>query len=297
MAHVSSGGRDRRSRDPTEDDEQPQPEPAPAEAEIDPRAIAEVLRGARPAGRGSAAVVARALGRLQSGHGNAAIGRALAAREPGQALASGPSPQRSAIAGADVPAADVGEVPAAREQDGVDKSAVIADLAGIGARVAERVAPGARTGVLHAVVDFETDFLVLELTQSPGTADFEITSSRQAGRAEISDQTLDGYASRSDTPPGSGQVATAAADMLAHPRATATIEGFTDDVGKAAVNDPLSLRRAEQVRAAIIAAAPGLTAESFHVVGRGANDFVAPNLTDADRRRNRRVRVHVEEPA
>jgi flagellar motor protein MotB len=299
MAHVSSDGRDRRSRNPTEDDEQPRTQPAPvatpAESEIDPRAMADVLRGARPAGRGSAAVVARAIERLQGGHGNAAIGRALAAGESAQALAGGSPPQRAA--GAEEPTADAGQVPAAPEQDGVDQSAVIADLPGIGARVAERVAAGARADVLYAVVDFETDFLVLELTRAAGKADFEVTSSHQAGRAEVSDQTLDGYVSGSDVPPGSGQIATAAAELLAHPRAIATIEGFTDDVGKAAVNDPLSLRRAEQAREAIIAAAPGLTAENFHVAGRGASDFVAPNLTDADRRRNRRVRVRVEEPA
>jgi len=68
---------------------------------MDPRAVAEALRGGRPAGRGAATVLARALGRLQSGYGNAAIGRVLAARVPARASssrASGPLLQRSLIA-------------------------------------------------------------------------------------------------------------------------------------------------------------------------------------------------------
>jgi flagellar motor protein MotB len=201
------------------------------------------------------------------------------------------------VAHAAAPAAGVDQFAAAHEQGNIAQGAVASDLAGTGGRVAERVAAGAVAGTLTAVADFETDFLVLDVTQTPGTTDTRITGSRQAGRVNVTDVTLDGFVTGSDVPPGGGQVATAAADLLAHPQATATIEGFTDDVGDAAVNDPLSRRRAEQVRAAIIAAGPGLIADNFHVAGRGATGFVAPNLTEADRRRNRRVRIRVEEPA
>ena len=203
------------------------------------------------------------------------------------------------VAHAAVPVAGTDQFPAAHQQANLAQSAVIADLAGTGPRIAERVSPGAAAGVLTAVVDFETDFLVLEITQTAGTADFQITSSRQAGRVNVSDQTIEAYATGSDaTPgPGVGMIAGAAADLIAHPQSTVIIEGFTDNVGTAATNDALSLRRAEQVRAQIIASAPGLTDENVHVAGRGANNFVAPNVTDADRARNRRVRIRVEEPA
>lgn len=404
-----------------EHDEDESREHEPAAVDIhDSRAVAEALHGASLAGRGSDTVLGRALARLQSEHGNAAIGRALTSRAPAkpgraanlalsrQLIASGtdadfesfrtlaepasgfllgrdaatnvvtavgsradpatspafaglltaimedpaqnaevnfgtgqpgvvigafPTPadltgglvqrvdmddilaieagapghgvaflahelQENYVAHAAVPVAGVNQFPAAHEQANVAQSAVIADLAGTGPRVAERVAvvPVSPT-TLIAVVDFETDFLVLEIRQAPGTADFEITDSRQAGRVNVSDQTLDGFATGSDAPPGGGQVATAAADLVAHPQATAIVEGFTDDVGAAAVNDPLSQRRAERTRAAIIAAAPGLTQDNIHVAGRGATSFVAPNVTEADRRRNRRVRIRVEEPS
>jgi len=201
------------------------------------------------------------------------------------------------VAHAAVPAAGVDQFGPAHEQANLAQSAVIADLAGIGPRIAERVSPGAAAGVLVAAVDFETDFLVLEITQTAGTADFQITSSRQAGRVGVSDQTIEGYVTGSDAPPAPAAIAGAAADMLAHPQATVIVEGFTDNVGSAATNDALSLRRAEQVRAQIIAAAPGLVNDNFHVAGRGANNFITPNTTEAERARNRRVRIRVEEPA
>lgn len=203
------------------------------------------------------------------------------------------------VAHAAVPAAGVNQFPAAHEQANLAQSAVIADLAGTGPRIAERVTAGATAGVLNAIVDFETDFLVLEITQTAGTADFQITNSRQAARVNVSDQAIEGYVTGSDATPAAGaaMVAAAAADLLAHPTATAIVEGFTDNVGSAAVNDRLSRQRAEQIRAQIIAAAPGLVNDNIHVAGRGANDFIAPNATEADRARNRRVRIRVEEPA
>ena len=202
------------------------------------------------------------------------------------------------VAHAAVPAAGVNQFPAAHEQGNIAQSAVISDLAGTGPRIAERVSPGG-AGVLNATVDFETDFLVLEITQSPGTADFQITNSRQAGRVNVSDQVIDSYVTGSDAPPaaGAGTIAAAAADLIAHPQATAIIEGFCDNVGTAAVNNTLSRTRADQVRSQIIAAAPGLLNDNFHTVGRGSTGFVASNLTDADRARNRRVRIRVEEPS
>ncbi len=203
------------------------------------------------------------------------------------------------VAHAAVPAAGVNQFPAAHEQATLAQSAVVADLAGTGPRIAERVSAGATAGVLNATVDFETDFLVLEITQAAGTSDFQITNSRQAGRVNVSDQTIEGYVTGSDGTPaaGVGMVAAAAADLIAHPTATAIVEGFTDNVGSAATNDSLSRRRAEQIRAQIIASAPGLTGDNVHVAGRGANSFIAPNATEADRARNRRVRIRVEEPA
>lgn len=288
--------RHRRAEQDLADDERERDDPAPAE--IDPRAVDEVLRGPQPAGRGAPAVLARSLGRLQADHGNAAVGRVLVARTPAAATPDG---ETGGPDGAGRPDA-AGQAPA--EQDGaapeddraeIPEEAIAAAFAAAADRVAERISGDATA--FTAVADRERDFLVLEVAPGPGATGAKVAGQRQAARVCVSDGTLDGYAARSATPPGAGQIATAASDLLAHPLATATIEGFTDDAGKPAENDALSLRRAEEVRAAIIAAAPGVPEASVHVAGRGASEFVGPNLVEVDRRRNRRVRIRIEEPA
>ena len=241
------------------------------------------LGHALPSGRG-AVVVARALRRL-NGQRNAAVARAAAARERDEAAPEGaaaePEADKQAPANLD----------AARE-------AVAAHLAAIGEHGAERVVAGVGPDSYIAVADLERHFLVLEISRTPGSTETTVTRSRQAARVGIVDHMLDGFASNSDALPGGGEIATAADELVAHPQATATIEGFTDDVGKPAANESLSTRRAERAREAIIAAAPDeLTEANFHIAGRGATEFVAPNDIEPDRRRNRRVRIRVEEPA
>ncbi len=286
---MSLPGRQRRGpRDLAEDDEQ-RDDPTPVE--IDPRSVGEVLRAPQPAGRGTPAVLARSVARLQSEHGNAAVGRVLVAREAGDDAAP---PGQRADTGAD-PQAGAPE-PDSTEPEAIPEEAIAAAFAAAAARVAERIVPG-RGGAFTAVADREDDYLVLEVAGQAGTTGATVQSQRQAARVGISDGTLDGYSAGSATPPGGSQIATAASDLVAHPLATATIEGFTDDVGKPAANDPLSLRRAEEARAAIMAAAPDVPEACFHIAGRGASEFVRPNLVELDRRRNRRVRIRVEEPA
>lgn len=294
---MSAGDRDRvrqgRADEERQERERRVQEPATdgGEAGIDPRALPAALRGARsPAGGRVPTLVARSLARLGAS-GNAALGRVLVARAATTAEAAA---DRSASSDEQ----DELDPSATDEQDELDPSAVAPVLAAeAGDRLAERIAAGATPSTAIAVADLETEYLVLEVAAAPGTTEPRVTSSRRAARVSLCDETLDGYARGSDAAPGGGQITTAAADLLAHPHATATIEGFTDEVGEPAANDSLSLRRAERARAAIIAAVPGLAEASVHVAGRGASGFVRPNLLEADRRSNRRVRIRVDEPA
>lgn len=69
------------------------------------------------------------------------------------------------------------------------------------------------------------------------------------------------------------------------------IEGHTDDVGSAAYNQGLSLRRARAVARALAAA--GLQDAKIEVVGLGKSMPVADNRTAESRLQNRRVAVIV----
>lgn len=80
-------------------------------------------------------------------------------------------------------------------------------------------------------------------------------------------------------------IAEAAADCTGALR----IEGYTDNVGKDANNAALSLRRAEAVRAALIAR--GVTPARLVAKGYGAASPLASNNTADGRARNRRIEI------
>lgn len=73
---------------------------------------------------------------------------------------------------------------------------------------------------------------------------------------------------------------------------TVTIEGHTDDVGDAASNQSLSDARARAV-ATYLAGQLGVSADRIVTVGHGETRPVAPNDTESNRARNRRVDVLV----
>lgn len=70
-----------------------------------------------------------------------------------------------------------------------------------------------------------------------------------------------------------------------------TIEGHTDNTGSDRINNPLSLRRAEAVKAYL--AKNGIAAERLYTEGFGATQPVADNGTAAGRAQNRRVEIKV----
>ena len=65
------------------------------------------------------------------------------------------------------------------------------------------------------------------------------------------------------------------------------VVGHTDNTGSDAINEPLSLRRAESVRSYL--EDRGIAGDRIAVAGRGSREPVASNTTAEDRARNRRV--------
>lgn len=70
------------------------------------------------------------------------------------------------------------------------------------------------------------------------------------------------------------------------------IEGYTDDSGDAAFNQQLSEKRAEAVKAELVA--HGAKAEKITTVGYGESNPIADNSTREGRAKNRRVEIKVD---
>ena len=83
--------------------------------------------------------------------------------------------------------------------------------------------------------------------------------------------------------------------LNANPVTTVAIVGHTDSTGSDAVNNPLSLDRANSARDYLIAR--GVAVARFSTEGRGSREPVADNSTAEGRAKNRRVEIYVAEPA
>lgn len=70
------------------------------------------------------------------------------------------------------------------------------------------------------------------------------------------------------------------------------VEGHTDSVGSAEMNQQLSMRRAEAVKGALVT--QGVDASRVSVVGHGASQPIAENDSAAGRANNRRVEIVVQ---
>lgn len=82
-----------------------------------------------------------------------------------------------------------------------------------------------------------------------------------------------------------------AAIMKKYPENILTINGYTDSTGSEKVNNELSKRRAEAVKAQLVTA--GMPSGTISTVGMGPSAPVGDNSTAAGRQQNRRVEVVV----
>jgi outer membrane protein OmpA-like peptidoglycan-associated protein len=79
------------------------------------------------------------------------------------------------------------------------------------------------------------------------------------------------------------------------PNARLTIVGHTDSTGSDAINNPLSVDRAQSVRDYL--AGRGVAPARVETSGHGSREPVADNGSDAGRAQNRRVEIFLREPA
>ena len=86
-----------------------------------------------------------------------------------------------------------------------------------------------------------------------------------------------------------------ATTLNSNPSTLVTIVGHTDDTGSDAINNPLSVDRANSARDYLTARGVGVA--RFATQGMGSRQPVASNSTDRGRAQNRRVEIYVAEPA
>lgn len=73
------------------------------------------------------------------------------------------------------------------------------------------------------------------------------------------------------------------------------IIGHTDNVGSDAVNNPLSVNRAQSARDYLVSR--GVASQRMSIDGRGEREPIADNATEVGRARNRRIEIYLAERA
>ena len=76
-----------------------------------------------------------------------------------------------------------------------------------------------------------------------------------------------------------------------NPHLRVRVVGHTDNIGTAAANRVVSIRRAETVRDFLVA--QGVAAERIQAVGRGDTEPLVPNERAASRAKNRRIELEL----
>ena len=101
---------------------------------------------------------------------------------------------------------------------------------------------------------------------------------------------------RSEIKPALGGVLTKFSSTLNEHTVTAiSIVGHTDNTGSDAVNNPLSIQRANATRDFLMAR--GVAMNRITTAGRGEREPIASNDSDAGRAQNRRVEIFIAEAA
>ena len=86
-----------------------------------------------------------------------------------------------------------------------------------------------------------------------------------------------------------------ATSLNQNPITTVSIIGHTDSTGSDAINNPLSVDRANAARDYLVGR--GVAAQRIATDGRGEREPIADNSTTQGRSKNRRVEIYVAEPA
>lgn len=110
-------------------------------------------------------------------------------------------------------------------------------------------------------------------------------------RLVLGDAVLFSTGSYTLTPVAEAALSKVAYNLQQFPSTDITIIGFTDNTGTQAVNDKLSLNRAQSVESYL--ATHGIASSRMKTMGQGWNNPIASNATAQGRAQNRRVEIYI----
>lgn len=110
-------------------------------------------------------------------------------------------------------------------------------------------------------------------------------------RLVLGDAVLFSTGSYTLTPAADAALSKVAYNLQQFPNTDITIVGFTDNTGSQAVNDKLSLERAQSVENYL--STHGIATTRMKAIGQGWNNPIASNATAAGRAQNRRVEIYI----
>jgi outer membrane protein OmpA-like peptidoglycan-associated protein len=174
---------------------------------------------------------------------------------------------------------------------GAASGAAVGGMVGraIGSTAKGAIIGAAVGGAAGAVIGHQMDQQAKEIKQNiPGAVVERVGEGLQVTFAS---GLLFDYDSDVLRPAARENLATLASSLEKYPNTDLLIVGHTDSIGTDAYNQGLSERRA--AAAANYLAGQGVARTRLRSVGRGESEPVAPNDTDADRQKNRRVEVAI----
>jgi outer membrane protein OmpA-like peptidoglycan-associated protein len=211
-------------------------------------------------------------------------------------ILSVPLPMRLGLALCAVALALTGCATATPEQKSAGTGALIGAVAGqILGRDTRSTAIGAGLGALGGYVwskNMEDKKRVMEAaTAGTGTVITQ-TSDNQLKLSIPNDISFD--TGRDDIKPNLRPILDQFAQGLGQqPQMEVRIVGHTDSTGGDAINDPLSVNRAQSAREYLVTR--GVSSSRISIDGRGSREPIADNASEAGRARNRRIDIFLAE--
>jgi outer membrane protein OmpA-like peptidoglycan-associated protein len=179
-----------------------------------------------------------------------------------------------------------------RQQTGMAAGALIGGALGASAsdnKLAKAAVGAVIGGAIGGAIGSALDQQAADLRNSIGDDRVSVTNTGSALIVNLPQDILFATDSASLRPDLTQDLAAVARSLMTYPDTTVQVIGHTDNTGSAAYNQDLSQRRAVSVASVLVA--NGVPNFRVAALGRGEDQPIASNLSEAGRAQNRRVEI------